>query len=164
MLLFNIPLSNWAALLLTLGHIRKGGGGFCSVFLSSLNWLELDLWDQSQWFNNPKFLSKISSLWQTYMCIQLPSCVWLFVTPWTAVCQASLSLTISQSLPKFMSIESVMPFLPFHPLLPSSPSTFNLSQGQGLFKWVGCSHQVAKVRELQLQHQSFQWILRVDFL
>ena len=80
MLLFNIPLSNWAALLLTLGHIRKGGGGFCSVFLSSLNWLELDLWDQSQWFNNPKFLSKISSLWQTYMCIQLPSCVWLFVT------------------------------------------------------------------------------------
>ena len=39
---------------------------------------------------------------------QLPSCVWLFVTPWTAELQASLSLTISQSLPKFMSIASVM--------------------------------------------------------
>ena len=40
--------------------------------------------------------------------VQLLSCVWLFVTPWTAACQASLSLTISRSLPKFMSIELVM--------------------------------------------------------
>ena len=48
---------------------------------------------------------------------------------------------------------------PSHPLVPSSPSAFNLSQNQGLFQWVSCSHQVAKVLELQLQHQSFQWIL-----
>ena len=41
--------------------------------------------------------------------VQSPSCVRLFVTPWTAAHQASLSLTISQSLPKFMSIESVIP-------------------------------------------------------
>ena len=41
--------------------------------------------------------------------VQSLSHVWLFVTPWTAVCQASLSFTISQSLFKFMSIESVMP-------------------------------------------------------
>ena len=40
--------------------------------------------------------------------VQLLSHVQLFVTPWTAACQASLSLTISQSLPKFMSIQSVM--------------------------------------------------------
>ena len=39
--------------------------------------------------------------------VQLSSCVRLFVTPWTAACQASLFLTISQSLPKFMSITSV---------------------------------------------------------
>ena len=51
-----------------------------------------------------------------------------------------------------------------HPLLPSFLLTLNLSQHQGLFQWVGSSHQVAKVLELQLQHQSFQWILRVDFL
>ena len=42
--------------------------------------------------------------------LQSPSCVQLFVTPWTAACQSSQSLTISQSLPKFMSIESVMPY------------------------------------------------------
>ena len=43
------------------------------------------------------------------------------------------------------------------------PPAFNLSQHQCLFKWV-TSHQVAKVLEFQLQHQSFQWIFRTDFL
>ena len=46
----------------------------------------------------------------------------------------------------------------------SSPLAVSLSQHQGLFQWVSSSHQVAKVVELPLQHQSFQWILRVDFL
>ena len=41
--------------------------------------------------------------------VQLPSHVWLFLTPWTAARQASLFLTISWSLPKFMSFESMMP-------------------------------------------------------
>ena len=41
--------------------------------------------------------------------VQLLSCVWLFATPWTVACQASLSITNSQSLLKLMSIESVMP-------------------------------------------------------
>ena len=51
-----------------------------------------------------------------------------------------------------------------HSLLPASPPALNLSQHQGLFQWVGSSHQVAKVLELQFQHQSFQWIFRVDLL
>ena len=45
---------------------------------------------------------------------------------------------------------------PSHPLSSPSPSAFNLSQHEGLFKWVSSSHQVAKVLEFQLQHQSFQ--------
>ena len=53
---------------------------------------------------------------------------------------------------------------PSHPLLSPFPPAFNLSQHQGLFKWVSSSHQVAKVLEFQLQHQSFQWIFRTDFL
>ena len=52
---------------------------------------------------------------------------------------------------------------PPHPLLSPSLPAINLSQDQGLFKWVSSSHQVAKVLELQLQHQSFQWIFRTDF-
>ena len=51
-----------------------------------------------------------------------------------------------------------------HPLSSPSPPAFNLSQHQGLFQWVSSSHQVAKVLEFQLQHQSFQWVFRVDFL
>ena len=51
---------------------------------------------------------------------------------------------------------------PSHPLSSPSPA-FNLSQHQGLFKWVSSSHQVAKGLEFQIQHQSFQWIFRTDF-
>ena len=51
-----------------------------------------------------------------------------------------------------------------HPLSPPSPPSLNLSQHQCLFQWVSSSHQVAKVLELQLKHQSFQWIFRVNFL
>ena len=53
---------------------------------------------------------------------------------------------------------------PSHPLSFPSPPAFNLSQHQGLFQWVSSSYQVAKVLGLQLQHQSFQWIFRTDFL
>ena len=53
---------------------------------------------------------------------------------------------------------------PSHPLSSPSPPTFNFSQHQGLFKWVSSLHQVAKVLEFQLQHQSFQLIFRTDFL
>ena len=53
---------------------------------------------------------------------------------------------------------------PSHPLSSPSPPAFNLSQHQGLFRWVSSSHQVAKILEFQLQHQSFQCIFRTDFL
>ena len=53
---------------------------------------------------------------------------------------------------------------PSHPLSSPSPPAFNLSQRQGLFQWISSSHQVAKVLQFQLQHQSFQWIFRIDFL
>ena len=53
---------------------------------------------------------------------------------------------------------------PSHPLSTHSPPAFNLSQHQGLFKWVSSLHQVAKVLEFQFQHQSFQLIFRTNFL
>ena len=55
--------------------------------------------------------------------------------------------------------DAIQPSLPL-----SSPSlpAFNLTQQQGLFQWVSSSHQVAKVLEFQLQHQSFQWIFRTN--
>ena len=71
---------------------------------------------------------------QLFVVVQLLSCVQLFVTPRTAACQASLSITISQSLLKLISIESMMPSnhlilgLPLF-LLPSIfPVSFPMSQ------------------------------------
>ena len=53
---------------------------------------------------------------------------------------------------------------PSHPLVSPSPPAPNPSQHQSLFQWVNSSHEVAKVLEFQLQHQSFQWTPRTDLL
>ena len=85
--------------------------------------------------------------------VQSSRCVWLFATPWTAACQAFLSLTISRSLPKFMFIASVMPsshLILWCPLL-LLPSIFPSIR---VFQWAICSHQMTKILELQLHHQS----------
>ena len=85
----------------------------------------------------------------------------LFATPWTAAHQASLFFTISLSLLKLYVHWVNDATQPSHLLSPSSSPVLNLSL-QGLLQWVGSSHQMAKV--LELQHKSFQWIFRVDFL
>ena len=95
--------------------------------------------------------------------VQSLSCVQLFATPWTEVHQASLSFTISKFAQTHVHWVGDA-IQPSHPLSSPSPPAFNLSQHQGLFQGVGSLHQVAKVLELQLQHQSSQWIFRVDFL
>ena len=99
-----------------------------------------------------------------YSSVQLLSNVQPFETPWTAAHQTSLSITNSQSLLKLMSIEWVMPtnhLILCHPLL-LPPYIFPSQQGR--FQWVSSSHQVTKVLEFQLEHQSFWWTPRTDFL
>ena len=86
--------------------------------------------------------------------VQSLSRVQLLVTPWTGACQASLSIANSRSLPKLMSIESVMPsshLILCCPLLLLS-SVFPAS---GSFPMSQFFAKVAKVLEFQLQHQSF---------
>ena len=100
--------------------------------------------------------------------VQSLSLVWLFVTPWPAACQASLSFTVPESAQTHVHWISDA-IQPSHPLSSPPPPAFNLSQPQGVFQWVRFSHQVAKVLDLQLLHQSFQWILgltsfRIDWL
>ena len=77
-----------------------------------------------------------------YCCSVANSCLMLY-DPWTAAHQASLSLTIAQSLLKIMSIESVMPSNTLILCLPLQHQC--LSHHQCLFKWVSSSHLVAKV-------------------
>ena len=95
--------------------------------------------------------------------LQSLSHVWLFVTQWTAACQTPLSFTISQSLLKFMSTESVMLSnhlilcLPFSFCLQSFPAS-----GSFPINWLIPSG--GQSIGASAQHQSFQWIFRVDFL
>ena len=89
------------------------------------------------------------------------SSVQLLAAPWTAACQASLSITNSRSCSDSCPL-SWWCIQPSHPLLSPSPPAFNLSQHQDLFQWVSSSHQVAKVLEFQLQDQSFQFTVSKD--
>ena len=78
-------------------------------------------------------------------------------------------LPVYHQLPEFTQIHGHWvgdAIQPSNPLLAPSPPSLNLSQHQGFFffKWVSSSHQLVNVLEFQLQHQSFQWIFRTDFL
>ena len=104
-----------------------------------------------------------SSCFSQFSSVQSLSRVQLFVIPWITAHQASLSVTNSRSSSKLMSSELVMPSS--HLILSSpSPPAPNPSKHQSLFQWVNSSHEVAKVLEFQLQHQSFQWTPRTDLL
>ena len=87
--------------------------------------------------------------------VQSLSHVWHFATPWMQHARLPcphqfLKLAETHVYRVGDAIQ------PSHPLSSPSPPAFSLSQHQGLFRWVSSSHQVAKVLELQLQHQSFQ--------
>ena len=104
------------------------------------------------------------------------TCIINCVNQFSSVAQSCLTLynlmecsmpgfPVHHKLPEFASthVHQVSDAIhPSHPLLSLSPPHFNHSQHQGLFQWVSSSHQVAKVLEFQLQHQSFQWIFRTD--
>ena len=91
--------------------------------------------------------------------VQFLSCVWLFVTPWTAAHQASCpSLSPGICSNSFHWVGDAIQ--PSYPLLSPSPPSLSLSSTRAL-QWVSSSHQVVKLLYLQLQHQSFQWICRV---
>ena len=80
---------------------------------------------------------------------------------------STLGLPVHHQLPEFTQTHAHWvgdAIQPSHPLSSPSPPAFNLSQHQGLYRQVSPSHQVAKVLEFQLQHQSFQWIFKTDFL
>ena len=145
----------------------------CRRILYQLNYqgspIYLPLKDVSHFLCRSKFPFEVtSSIWRIFLGVQIFSVVqslshvWLFATPWTAACQASLASrspsTCSNSCPFswwcYSTISSSV--FPLSFCLQSFPPSGSFLMSQ-LF-----THQVAKV--LELRHQSFQWISRVDFL
>ena len=106
------------------------------------------------WLNNKAHSVQFSSVTQSCLILlshelqhTRPPCPW--PTPWVYSNSCPLSRwchpTISSSV------------VPFSSCIQSFPAS-------GTFKWVSSSHQVAKGLEFQIQHQSFQWLFRTDFL
>ena len=97
-----------------------------------------------------------------FSSVQLLSHVWLFEIPGRAP-----GLPVHHKLPEFTQTHAHWvgdAIQSSHLLSSPSPPAPNPSQHQGLFQWVNSSHEVAKVSEFQLQHQSFQWTPRTDLL
>ena len=101
--------------------------------------------------------------YNSFSSVQLgyPSCA----TFWCPMNSSMPDIPVHHQLPEFIQthvhwVDDVIKSS--HPLSSPYPPAFNLSQHQGLFQWVRSLHQVAKVLEFQLQHQSFQWIFRAD--
>ena len=113
------------------------------------------------------FMVQLSQLYvstgKTIRSVQLTSHVWLC----DPVDCSMPGFPVHHQLPELVQthVHQVSDAIqPSRPLLSPSLPIFHLSQRQGLFQWVSSSHQVAKVLEFQLRHQSFQWIFRTDFL
>ena len=137
--------------------------------------LEQEYWGQRVFFHNDQIATEqnlvtpsLMRMWtkncQTlqFSWVQSLSRVQLFSTPWTAARQASLSITNSRSLPKFMSIESVMPSNHLILCRPfSCPQSFPAS---GSFQMSQLFASGGQSIEFQLQYQSFQWTPRTDLL
>ena len=143
----------------------------CSFFLKYLNSCSFILLQDSKWYSNHSVLTPATIslgtalvfLSDEFSSVQSLSHVRLFATPWITACQASLSITNSRSSLKLTSIESVMPsshLILYRSLLLLPP----IPAASGFFQWVNSAHEVAKVLEFQLQHQSFQWTPRTGLL
>ena len=105
--------------------------------------------------------------WATWETLQFSSVAQPCPTLCNPMNRSTPGLPVHHQLPEFTQTHVHWvgdAIQPSHPLSSPSPPAPNLSQHQSLFKWVRSSHEVAKVLEFQLQHQSFQWTPRTDLL
>ena len=132
------------------------------------------LWE-SPWKEEPGRWQRVGNDWATKHSTQI-SVTWS--VQFSSVAQSCLTLRdpmnrstpglpVHHQLPEFTQtfVHQVSdPIQPSHPLSSPSPPAPNPSQHQGLSQWVNSWHEVAKVLQFQLQHQSFQWTPRTDLL
>ena len=154
------------------------GPSLCCIYSTLLlYWESSHIQNKKEW---PSCAPIKLSLWK--QTAGLIGVSWQFVNSCSSCCCYSVpksSLTLcdpmNSNMPGFPVLHYLLEFVQTHVLwvgdaiqpshlLPLPSSALNLPQHQGFFQWVSSLHQVAKIEELQLQHQSFQWIFRVDFV
>ena len=162
-------------------EIVRCGQKFTAWLCVSVAIVQGGCWELSL-FLHPVFSSRFQGgLWrirQPFLEVLISPVWYSWITQFCSVTQSCLTLCdpMDCRTPGFPVLSCVPEFAqthvhwvsdaiqPSHPLSSPSLPAFNLSQHQGHFKWVSSSHQVAKVLELQLQHQFFLWTFRTDFL
>ena len=115
-----------------------------------------------EWNSNTKLFSSVQ-----FSSVQFSSVAQSCPTLCDPMNRHTASLPVSHKLPELTQtyVHRVGDAIQLsHPLSSPSPLAPNPSQHQGLFQWVNSSHEVAKILEFQLQHQSFQWTPRTDLL
>ena len=144
------------------------GSSVHGIFQAKIpEWAAISLSRGSSWPRDRTWVSCIAGRFFTNLAtnsVQFSSVAQLCPTLWDPMDCSTPVFPVHHQLPELAQTHVHWvgdAIQPSHPLLPPSPPALNLSQHQGLFQWVGSSHQVAKVLELQLQRQSFQWIFRI---
>ena len=142
--------------------VRSWGQDIISSFISKSQSLEQDLEGLNKYS-----LNELVEASKAFSSVQFSSVAQLCPILFDSVDYSTPDFPVHHQLPE--STQTHVHWVgdaiqPSHPLSSPSPPTFNLSLHQGLFKWVSSLHQVAKGLEFQLQHQSFQWRFRTDFL
>ena len=115
-------------------------------------------------YRNASYFKQVTSR-RFIMSIQFSSVTQSCLTPCDIMDCSMQGLPVHHQLSEFTQTHVCWvgdAIQPSRPLSSPSPPTFNLSQHQGLFKWVSSLHQVAKLLAFQLQHQSFQWIFKTN--
>ena len=124
--------------------------------------------NSNELFGQPNIFQKVISrktIWSK-LAVQVSSVTQSCLTLWNPMDSSMPGLPVHHQLLEFTQTHVHWvgdAIQPSHHLSSPFLPAFNLSQHQGLFKWVSSSHQGAKVLDFQLQHQSFQWTLRTDF-
>ena len=124
---------------------------------------EFALWSRTFYFCYVIWSHEVEIAWWS---VQFSSVAQSCPTLCNPMNRSMLGLPVHHQLPEFKQthVHRVSDASqPSHPLSSTSTAS-NSSQHQGLFQWVSSSHEVAKVLEFQLQHQSFQWTSSADLL
>ena len=149
--------------------LEKETATHSNILAWKIPWTEEPGWLQSM--GSVKSIQRVGHDWMPKHAKEIPvqfsSVALLCPTLCDPMNRSTPGLPVHHQLPEFAQTHVHWvgdAIQPSHPLSSPSPPAPNPSQHRGLFQWVNSSHQVAKVLEFQLQHQSFQWLFSTDFL